>query len=254
MLGIEQAIERVETRQSLFIVAGKDVDDLHAQRVVRLPCRHQQQRRVRLGVELYTMMMAGRRHASADEHFTQRRYQRGEGQRTLGLAGINNSHLRFLTQKILTAQPDWRDGRASKYDATDQAVARQVSPRASSRWKLEEVSCYHRLMSRTGRKNVAWLCLSALLFLQLAVAAYACPSADGSRQFDIGGCRCRRLAVSGNGSGAPETLRATLCPGFTVGRYPTAFSGKRAALAASGSRCSVGCSFRHRAQGPWRII
>jgi hypothetical protein len=30
-------------------------------------------------------------------------------------------------------------------------------------------------MSRTGRKNVAWLCLSALLFLQLAVAAYACP-------------------------------------------------------------------------------
>jgi len=31
-------------------------------------------------------------------------------------------------------------------------------------------------MSRTGRKNVAWLCLSALLFLQLAVAAYACPT------------------------------------------------------------------------------
>jgi hypothetical protein len=31
-------------------------------------------------------------------------------------------------------------------------------------------------MSRTGRKKVAWLCLSALLFLQLAVAAYACPA------------------------------------------------------------------------------
>jgi hypothetical protein len=31
-------------------------------------------------------------------------------------------------------------------------------------------------MSRTGRKNVAWLCLSALLFLQFAVAAYACPA------------------------------------------------------------------------------
>jgi hypothetical protein len=31
-------------------------------------------------------------------------------------------------------------------------------------------------MGRTGRKNVAWLCLSALLFLQLAVAAYACPA------------------------------------------------------------------------------
>jgi hypothetical protein len=63
-----------------------------------------------------------------------------------------------------------------KYDATDQAVAREVSPRASSPWKLEEASCYHDFMSRTGRKNVAWLCLSALLFLQLAVAAYACPA------------------------------------------------------------------------------
>jgi hypothetical protein len=31
-------------------------------------------------------------------------------------------------------------------------------------------------MSRVGRKNVAWLCLSALLFLQLAVAVYACPA------------------------------------------------------------------------------
>lgn len=30
-------------------------------------------------------------------------------------------------------------------------------------------------MSQNRRKNVAWLCLSALLFLQLAVAAYACP-------------------------------------------------------------------------------
>jgi hypothetical protein len=31
-------------------------------------------------------------------------------------------------------------------------------------------------MSRTGRKKIAWLCLSALLFLQLSVAAYACPT------------------------------------------------------------------------------
>ena len=31
-------------------------------------------------------------------------------------------------------------------------------------------------MSRSRRKSVAWLCLSALLFLQLAVAAYACPT------------------------------------------------------------------------------
>jgi hypothetical protein len=35
-------------------------------------------------------------------------------------------------------------------------------------------------MTRAGRRSVAWLCLSALLFLQLAVAAYACPvRADG---------------------------------------------------------------------------
>jgi hypothetical protein len=31
-------------------------------------------------------------------------------------------------------------------------------------------------MTRVGRRSVAWLCLSALLFLQLAVAAYACPT------------------------------------------------------------------------------
>jgi len=96
MLGIEQAIERIETRQSFSIVAGKDVDDLHAQRVVRLPCRHQQQRRVRLGIELYTMMMAAWHHASADKHFSHRWYQSGEGQRALGLGGIDNSHLVFL--------------------------------------------------------------------------------------------------------------------------------------------------------------
>jgi hypothetical protein len=34
-------------------------------------------------------------------------------------------------------------------------------------------------MSRIGQKKVAWLCLSAVLFLQLAVAAYACPRTDG---------------------------------------------------------------------------
>jgi hypothetical protein len=31
-------------------------------------------------------------------------------------------------------------------------------------------------MSRTDREKIAWFCLSALLFLQLAVAAYACPT------------------------------------------------------------------------------
>ena len=31
-------------------------------------------------------------------------------------------------------------------------------------------------MSCAGRKKIAWLCLSALLFLQLAIAAYACPT------------------------------------------------------------------------------
>jgi hypothetical protein len=42
------------------------------------------------------MMMARRHHASADEHLAQRGYQSGEGQRTLGLGGIDNSHLVFL--------------------------------------------------------------------------------------------------------------------------------------------------------------
>jgi hypothetical protein len=31
-------------------------------------------------------------------------------------------------------------------------------------------------MNCAERKKVAWLCLSALLFLQLAIAAYACPT------------------------------------------------------------------------------
>jgi hypothetical protein len=36
-------------------------------------------------------------------------------------------------------------------------------------------------MKLVRRKRVAWLCMSALLFLQLAVAAYACPMPmDGS--------------------------------------------------------------------------
>src|ERR1700737_24616 len=34
-------------------------------------------------------------------------------------------------------------------------------------------------MSRIGQKKVAWLCLSAVLFLQLAVAAYPCPPPEG---------------------------------------------------------------------------
>jgi len=52
--------------------------------------------------------------------------------------------------------------------------------RASSRCELDNVPCYHGLMGRAGRKKVAWLCLSALLFLQLAVAAYACPTPTAS--------------------------------------------------------------------------
>src|SRR5260370_33060973 len=35
---------------------------------------------------------------------------------------------------------------------------------------------YYLFMSRLGQKKVAWLCLSAVLFLQLAVTAYACPT------------------------------------------------------------------------------
>src|SRR5437870_6978931 len=36
-------------------------------------------------------------------------------------------------------------------------------------------------MSRKRRLGISWLCLSALLFLQLAVVAYACPTQiDGS--------------------------------------------------------------------------
>jgi hypothetical protein len=35
-------------------------------------------------------------------------------------------------------------------------------------------------MTRIGRRNVAWLCLSVLLYLQLAVAAYACPAQTDS--------------------------------------------------------------------------
>jgi hypothetical protein len=42
--------------------------------------------------------------------------------------------------------------------------------------KFDKRPCYHGVMSRVGRKPVAWLCLSALLFLQLAVAAHACPA------------------------------------------------------------------------------
>src|ERR1700737_1310802 len=46
-------------------------------------------------------------------------------------------------------------------------------------WRLREVrntSCYHGLMSRTGQKRVSWFSRSARLFLQLLVAAYACPT------------------------------------------------------------------------------
>lgn len=35
-------------------------------------------------------------------------------------------------------------------------------------------------MTRVGRKRIAWLCLGALLSLQLAVAAYACPTGTGN--------------------------------------------------------------------------
>lgn len=38
------------------------------------------------------------------------------------------------------------------------------------------IVCYHQLMTRAGQRSVAWLCLSALLLLQLAVAAHACPT------------------------------------------------------------------------------
>jgi hypothetical protein len=36
-------------------------------------------------------------------------------------------------------------------------------------------------MKRAGQKTAAWLCLTAVLFLQLAVAAYACPAPTEGR-------------------------------------------------------------------------
>jgi hypothetical protein len=44
-------------------------------------------------------------------------------------------------------------------------------------------------MTRIGRRNIAWVCLSALLYLQLAVAAYAC-----STQTDVGPSMSTNLA------------------------------------------------------------
>jgi len=50
-------------------------------------------------------------------------------------------------------------------------------------------------MTRGGRKPVAWLCLSVLLFLQLAVAAYACTMSSAGNPAN--------LVASTNGSEEP---------------------------------------------------
>ena len=42
-------------------------------------------------------------------------------------------------------------------------------------------------MHRVTRKNIAWLCLGALLFMQLAVAAYATPTGySGTPTMEVG--------------------------------------------------------------------
>ena len=52
----------------------------------------------------------------------------------------------------------------------------------SSHYHMPKCACASiQLMKRASRKIGAWLCLTAVLFLQLAVAAYACPTrTDGA--------------------------------------------------------------------------
>jgi hypothetical protein len=48
-------------------------------------------------------------------------------------------------------------------------------------------------MSRTERKTIAWVCLSALLFLQFTVAAHACPTrVDGDTPTSAGAAAAGR--------------------------------------------------------------
>jgi hypothetical protein len=80
----------------------------------------------------------------------------------------------------LSISPSCIRRRPVRFSSLSTATATFHKYRRNARiWRLHEVrktSCYHGLMSRTGRKKIAWLCLSALLFLQLSVAAYACPA------------------------------------------------------------------------------
>ena len=60
-------------------------------------------------------------------------------------------------------------------------------------------------MKQLSRKFVAWLCLSALLFSQLAVAAYACP-----KQMDQAGAPT--MVVAQLDSGKPEMAAMPMDP------------------------------------------
>ena len=83
--------------------------------------------------------------------------------------------LRSTSDRVECEPPWWPLD--PKYDAMKVTVDLAVVwLRAASRCNLDKTLCYHIVMSRTGRKKVAWLCLNALLFLQLAVAAHACPT------------------------------------------------------------------------------
>ena len=61
-------------------------------------------------------------------------------------------------------------------------------------------------MTRVGRKNIAWVCLSALLYLQLALVAYACPM-----QTDIGAPISGSLASAAQPCQGMDQEQTKLC-------------------------------------------
>jgi hypothetical protein len=61
-------------------------------------------------------------------------------------------------------------------------------------------------MTRAGRRSVAWLCLSALLFLQLAVAAHACPT-----RVDSGTLTVAAVISPAEPCGGMDQARPKLC-------------------------------------------
>ena len=61
-------------------------------------------------------------------------------------------------------------------------------------------------MTRVGRRNVAWVCLSALLYLQLAVVAYACPT-----QMDVSPATSASLASAAQPCQGMDQEQPKLC-------------------------------------------